>query len=232
MASAYFDVNYKSKLPQLMKTHNFSYYEICDNKDKVLTFCPAGLTPEQAAEFLSDNLSGFVDGEFSVSLFESARKKSVSQTFPFKLTNPIAAIGAAAPVPMTERIALEKKIWELESEKKIEGIVKGLKDEISALQKPEQGGIFGVLDNIQSIVDKYPIIGEVINNIAKKYLQPETPAINGVNDTDADFIRFINACGGLDNAKQVLNLATPLIEKNGIPFLSDLYKYMANYGKK
>jgi hypothetical protein len=232
MASAYFDAAYKSKLPDLMKMHNFGYFEICDNKDKVMVYCPTGLTPDQAADFLNENLSGFMEGEFSVSLFESAKKKAISQTFPFKIVNSIAGINLGASVPVADRLALEKKIWELENEKKIEGIVKGLKEEINQLQKPEQGGIFGALDNIQNLVDKYPFIGEILGNFAKQFMPTPTAAINGVNEMEPEFIKFINACGGLSNAKMILAAATPHIEKNGTEFLGALYSFINNYGKK
>lgn len=234
MASAFVDSAYKSKLPDLMKTHNFSYFEICDNKDKVMVYCPSGLSSDQASEFLRDSLDGFIEGEFSVNLFESAKKKSISQTYPFKLTSAVAAIGAVSNLPIQERLALEKKIWELETQQKIEGIVSVFNEKLQALEKPS-GGIFGVLDNIQNLVDKYPMIGEVCGNLFRQWMDKQQPApaaaINGVNDTDQDFINFINACGGMENAKMILQAATPHIKSKGMAFITDLYKFINSYGK-
>ncbi len=233
MATAFFNSAYKDKLPDLMKTQNLTYFEICDSKDKVMVYCPSGLSSEQASEFLADNLEGFIDGEFVVSLYESNKKKSISQTFPFKINNAVTGISGASTLPVQERLALEKKIWELETQQRIEGIVKGFDEKLAALEKPS-GGIFGILDNIQNIVDKYPMIGEVCGNLFRQWMEKQQPAaaINGVNDTDPDFMRFINACGGLSNAKMILSAANPHIEKNGTEFLGALYSFINNYGKK
>lgn len=230
MASAYFDLSFKNKLPDYMTAHNFSYFEICDAKDKVLITCPIGLDPKDASEFLAETLNGFVEGEFSVNLYESAKKKSTCSVYPFKLAAAVSGF-VAGSISTDDRLTYERKIWELENQQKIEGLVKGFNDKLQALEKP-QGGIIGALDNLQAIIDKFPVIGTIMEGLASKYLAPQAPAaINGVNDSDPDFIRFVNACGGLSNAKMILQAANPHIEQKGMTFIADLYKFINNYGK-
>lgn len=230
MASAYFDSSFKNKLPDYMVTHNFSYFEVCDSKDKVLISCPLGLDSKAASEFLAETLGGFVEGEFSVNLYESAKKKSICSVYPFKLTSVISGFNQSH-ISTDDKLAYERRIWELENQQKIEGLVKGFNEKLQALEKP-QGTIMGYLDNLQVIIDRFPIIGAIMEGMAAKYLAPQqAAAINGVNDTDQDFINFINACGGIENAKMLLKVATPHIVKHKMAFISDLHNFINNYGK-
>jgi len=215
MATAFFDSAYKNKLPDLMKTHNFTYFEICDSKDKVMVYCPSGLSSDQASEFLADNLAGFIEGEFSVSLYESNKKKSISQTFPFRLTSAENRISGTSSLPIEERLSLERKIWDLETKQEIAGIKNEFNAKLESLEKSN-----GTLGYINSLLENNPQIagivapaiqgilvklGDQIGNAIVGIMGAQQPsaAINGVNDTDPDFMRFINACGGLSISRRM-----------------------------
>lgn len=216
-----------------MRRDGFTYFEIVDSKDKIMVFCPSGLSQEEAADYLKDSLDAIQEGEFSVILYLSEKKKSVNKTFSFKInTTSIAGFGGGLTQAQIDREkALDRRELEWNFKRMLEDQDKKHQAEIEELKVKESGGIMGVIDGIQNIIDKYPVIGTILSNYASKLMgEQQTTAINGVDDMETDLQRIAQMIGGEQALKDLVKVVADRVSgKRGFEFMVKLQAFFKEF---
>jgi len=229
MATTYFSIGYKDKLPDIMKRDGFSHFEISDAKDKLMVYCPSGYSVEDAANYLKESLDGIQEGEFNVSLFQSDKKKANNKTFAFKIpaVQQISGVSNYSKEIAEKEKALDKREFEWNLQRMLDERDAKHKAEIDALKENSSSGIMGVLDNLQNVIDKYPVIGNLLNH----YLMPKEAAINGVDsEMDRDLQRIASIIGGDDALKQLVKgVADQVTGSRGLEFMIKLQTFIKQF---